>query len=82
MTEMSQLAHQMIINAEITQGGVTNNTNMSEEEAMIQGFLMDMTQSQGLMTGTPANMQNVISEAKLAILEYDREQEDLAENGR
>ena len=34
----------MILNAEITQGGVSNNTNMSEEETLLQGFLMDMTQ--------------------------------------
>lgn len=53
------------------------NTNMTDEEALIKGFLMDMTQSQGLMTGTEGNLQNVISEAKLAIMEFDKEQADL-----
>ena len=46
LAEMSRNAHQMIVeeNGTNTHGGISLNTNMSEDEALLQGFLMDMTQ--------------------------------------
>jgi len=46
---------------------------LSEEEKLIQGFLSDVSQSPGMMTAG-SNFQNIISEAKLAMQEYDKEQ--------
>ena len=66
LAEMSRNAHQMIVEegGTNTHGGISmnnTNTNMSEDEALLQGFLMDMTQqSQGangtMFAGTVNNL--------------------------
>ena len=67
---MRQMTHLMMNNQEKTSRAPEQ---LFEEEKLILGFLSDVSQSQGLMTGG-SNFQNIISEAKLAIQEYDKEQ--------
>ena len=71
---MGRLAQQMINDENIMGGGI--GTQLTEEELLIQGFLSDMTQSQGMGLTGDSNMQNIISDAKLAMQEYDEAQQD------